>query len=149
MPFSALEAGGLAVADQVAVPRGRGRGRGGPGVGAAAGEGEGAAGYPCSKGPSILHALIFDSRRHFVLSCLIQNSKNCYEMKSGFNFRSSRRKRVRTDDDTDRRTQRVSLYTLTNGQLAQERRDRERVAAVGAAEYRIGQTHRFSFSFLP
>ena len=38
-------------------------------------------------------------------------------------------------------------YTLTNGPLAQERRDRERVAAVGAAEYRIGQTHKFSFHF--
>ena len=80
LPFSASEAGGLAVADQVAAPRERGRGREGPGVGAAAGEGEGAAGYPCSKDPSILHALIFDSRRHFVLSCLIQNSKNCYEI---------------------------------------------------------------------
>ena len=81
VPLSAAVAVGLAVADQVAAaPRGRGRGRGGPGAGAAAGEGEGAAGNPFSKGLSTPHALIFSSRRHFVLHGRIENSKNCFEI---------------------------------------------------------------------
>ena len=86
MPFSAVVAGGLAVADQVAAPRGRGRGRGGPVAGAAAGEGEGAAGNPFSKGLSTPHALIFNSRRHFVLHGRIENSKNCFEINPVWNF---------------------------------------------------------------
>ena len=47
--------------------------------------------------------------------------------------------RACTDNDTYRWTDGFSTYTLTNGQPALGR-DRERVAAVAAAECRIGQT---------